>query len=73
MENMEAFQKRKKGQEMDESLRKRIDGVKSKSNEVINSLYDGIANKLIHLESFLIPLHGIPHPELENPMNLFKR
>ena len=52
---------------------KKIHHNKMKFNQVINTLYDNLAKKLIQKDNFLIPYHGIPYPERENPMNLFKR
>lgn len=42
-------------------------------NDLINSLYDEIAQKIFSLDPFIIPTHGILHPSKENPSNLFKR
>jgi hypothetical protein len=42
-------------------------------NKIINSLYNEIANSLFALDKFIIPINGIPEPDKENPMNLFKR
>ena len=36
-------------------------------------MYDEIATNLFALDKFLIPINGIPKPESENPLNLFKR
>ena len=32
-----------------------------------------MAAKLFKLDKFILPVHGIGHPDKENPMNLFKR
>jgi hypothetical protein len=44
-----------------------------KTNSLINKLYDEIASHCFSLDKFIVPAHGIPTPQLENPMNLFKR
>ena len=40
---------------------------------MINNLYDNVAKKVFNMDAFLIPYHGVTHPDKENPMNLFKR
>lgn len=42
---------------------------------MIDSMYDQLASAIIspEVEKYLIPMHGIPQPERENPVNLFKR
>ena len=42
-------------------------------NKVINAMYNDLARQLFKLDKFLLPAHGIQHPDSENPMNLFKR
>ena len=51
----------------------RVESLKEKVNQLINKLYDDIAQECFSLDKFIMPAHGIPTPELENPMNLFKR
>jgi hypothetical protein len=36
-------------------------------------MYDDIAQKVLTVDRFILPAHGIPEPDQENPMNLFKR
>ena len=36
-------------------------------------MYDRIAMDLFKVDPFHIPVHGIPNPKKENPLNLFKR
>ena len=40
---------------------------------MINNLYNEISNKAFELDKYRIPIHGISHPDHENPMNLFQR
>jgi len=40
---------------------------------MINTLFDEIAKKIQNMDNFIIPVHGIPNPDKENPLNLFKR
>mmetsp|Transcript_41821 Transcript_41821/g.63938 ORF Transcript_41821/g.63938 Transcript_41821/m.63938 type:complete len:169 (+) Transcript_41821:1103-1609(+) len=56
-----------------EALTKKLEMVKTRINDKINSLFDDIAKEVQQLDAFIIPQHGIPFPEKENPMNLFKR
>lgn len=48
-------------------------GLEEQLNKVINAMYNDLARQLFKLDAFLLPVHGIPHPDSENPMNLFKR
>jgi hypothetical protein len=36
-------------------------------------LYDDIFKKALEMDTFRIPVYGIPQPSLENPVNLFQR
>ena len=40
---------------------------------MINTMYNDLARKIFKLDKFILPIHGIPNPDFENPMNLFKR
>lgn len=51
----------------------KLDDLKTQANDLINSMYEEIAEAVMHLDKFLIPAHGINQPNFENPMNLFKR
>lgn len=51
----------------------KLDQLKEKTNHLINKLYDNIAAECFSVDKFIVPAHGIANPELENPMNLFKR
>jgi hypothetical protein len=73
MEHLIQKRLKKEMQEGIKGIDKRLESIKDRSNEIINSLFDKIAMRLIQFDAFLIPLHGIPQPEKENPMNLFKR
>lgn len=46
---------------------------KEQYNQMINEMYDEIAQKVLTVDQFIMPAHGIPDPDHENPMNLFKR
>ena len=51
----------------------KMEQLKEKVNQLINNLYDDVAQHCFSLDNFIMPAHGISTPELENPMNLFKR
>ncbi len=51
----------------------RIDGLKKDINIIINRLYNEICTTAFELDKYRVPLHGIPNPSYENPMNLFQR
>ena len=36
-------------------------------------MYNNICNSAFSLDQFRIPIHGIPNPKYENPINLFQR
>jgi len=36
-------------------------------------MYEEIAQAVFSLDKYYVPLHGIPNPDHENPMNLFHR
>ena len=42
-------------------------------NKVINAMYNDLARQIFKQDMFILPVHGIPNPDQENPMNLFKR
>ena len=46
---------------------------KEQYNQLINTMYDDISQKVLAIDRFILPAHGIPEPDHENPMNLFKR
>lgn len=56
-----------------DQIDKKLSQLKEQTNSLINGLYDEVSEKLFALDKFIIPVHGIAQPELENPMNLFKR
>ena len=37
----------------------------------MNKLYNEVCYTAFTLDKYRIPIHGIEHPEYENPMNLF--
>jgi hypothetical protein len=45
--------------------------LKQEINATINTLYEEILQAAMDLEQHRIPIHGIDHPTLENPVNLF--
>lgn len=57
------------------NLQQKLNDLKQRYNSVIDSMYDEIATAIISTEvdKYLVPVHGIPFPEKENPVNLFKR
>lgn len=44
-----------------------------KKNKLISIIYDEICQSAFGVWFFKLPIKGIPHPELENPRNLFER
>jgi len=49
----------------------RLTALKSEVNRLINDLYDEICQATFMLDPYRIPIHGIKHPQSENPVNLF--
>ena len=62
-----------RSKEHEKQVESRIESLKEKLNGLINQLYDAITKKAFELDPFRIPVHGIPQPSLENPVNLFQR
>ena len=60
-------------QEQKDQAEEQLTALKSTSNALINTMYDEIAEKVLHVDKFMIPAHGIPNSDFENPTNLFKR
>ncbi len=52
---------------------KNFDKNEEKRNKLISLIYDEISQTAFGLWLFKLPLKGIPHPESENPLNLFER
>lgn len=50
-----------------------LEQLKKDINIIINKLYNEICETAFNLDKYRIPIHGINHPEIENPMNLFQR
>ena len=70
--NMKAFME-KRVQAMQLTQKERLEELKRKINSSINALYDEVCKTAFALDKYRIPIHGLPHPERENPMNLFQR
>jgi hypothetical protein len=47
--------------------------LKKRINNNINNLYNEVCKTAFALDKYRIPIHGMPHPGKENPMNLFQR
>ena len=62
---------RKKMLPIESESKKKIDHHKNKINGIINELYQEISESALNLDKYKLPLHGIPFPEKENPINLF--
>ena len=45
--------------------------LKKEINQIINALYEEVASAAFNLDRYRVPIYGIDHPELENPVNLF--
>ena len=52
---------------------KNFDKNEEKKNKFITLIYDEIGQTAFGLWLFKLPLKGIPHPDAENPRNLFER
>jgi hypothetical protein len=53
--------------------KEKIEQLKRKINSTINSLYNDVCKRAYGLDKYRIPVHGVPSPHKENPMNLFQR
>jgi hypothetical protein len=53
--------------------KEKIEQLKRKINSTINSLYNDVCKRAYGLDKYRIPVHGVPTPQKENPMNLFQR
>ena len=62
-----------KVKEVQVSQKEKIESLKKKINQTINQLYDEVCKTAFALDKYRIPVHGLPHPNNENPMNLFQR
>jgi len=51
----------------------RLKNVKNRINNLINELYNTVLTSAYTYENHRVPFHGITHPKLENPVNLFQR
>lgn len=69
---MQAFVEQKANEVRNEHDFK-IQTLKKEFNTIINQLYDEVADEAMKLDRFRVPLHGIPSPQNENPVNLFQR
>ena len=58
-------------QDMQKDNKSKIKDLKKDVNIIINKLYNEVAHKAFELDKYCIPIHGISHPQFENPMNLF--
>lgn len=47
--------------------------LKATINRTINGLYEEVTEKALSMDKYRMPVHGIQHPDLENPVNLFQR
>jgi hypothetical protein len=56
-----------------DSQKEKLALLKRKVNNQINKLYNEVCKTAFGLDKYRIPIHGIPHPQKENPMNLFQR
>ena len=45
--------------------------LKKEMNTLINALYEEVANYALSIDRYRVPVHGIPEPQNENPLNLF--
>lgn len=59
--------------DLQQTQKEKIEVLKKKINNNINSLYNEVCKTAFALDKYRIPVHGIPHPTKENPMNLFQR
>ena len=63
----------KRVKEVQETQKEKLETLKRKVNGKINQLYNEICKTAFGLDKYRIPIHGIPFPSKENPMNLFQR
>jgi hypothetical protein len=61
----------KRVKEVQETQKEKLETLKRKVNGKINQLYNEICKTAFGLDKYRIPIHGIPLPQKENPMNLF--
>lgn len=47
--------------------------LKKEMNSIINALYEEVANYAYSMDKYRVPIHGVSQPDLENPLNLFRR
>ena len=47
--------------------------LKQEINHIINTLYEEVAHVAMSMDKYRVPIHGIDNPEMENPVNMFKR
>ena len=60
-----------KVKEMQQKESDQLETLKRKVNAKINELYNQVCQTAFGLDKYRIPIHGIPQPSKENPMNLF--
>jgi hypothetical protein len=60
-----------KTQEMKSENETKLQALKQEINQIINQLYEEVAQCAMGIDRYRVPVHGIEHPELENPVNLF--
>ena len=63
----------KRVKEVQVTQKDKIDVLKREINTTINALYNEVCKTAFGLDKYRIPIHGINHPQHENPMNLFQR
>ena len=51
----------------------RLKKLKEHVNVIINQLFEDIVESAYKYDPHRVPVFGIPNPDLENPVNLFKR
>ena len=72
IDNMQHFVERTADQFRNTNL-ERIQSLKTKINNLINELYENVVMSAFQYEQHRVPIHGIPEPQYENPVNLFQR
>lgn len=63
----------KKVLDLQKGQKEKLDTLKRRINNNINNLYNEVCKTAFSLDKYRIPIHGMPHPGKENPMNLFQR
>jgi len=58
---------------INKKVQEKLNGLKDSANDLLNKLYEDISQEILYVDKFMIPVHGIPYPDYENPTNLFKR